>query len=149
SAGRGQELALLEQKVSGCTRCPTLARTRSRTVFGVGPLDPPVLFVGEAPGADEDRTGEPFVGASGQLFHSLLKEVGLDRDQVYLANLLKCRPPGNRKPEPAEVSNCRGYLTKQIELVRPRGICALGASAAQGLLGTTESIGRLRGRIHL
>jgi DNA polymerase len=117
-------------------------------VFGTGPLDPAIFFVGEAPGADEDRTGEPFVGAAGQLFTRLLAEAGLDRSTVYISNLLKCRPPGNRKPEPAEVGNCREYLARQVDLVRPRSLVALGASAAQGLLGTTESIGRLRGRLH-
>jgi len=106
------------------------------------------MFVGEAPGADEDRSGEPFVGAAGQGFNALLAEAGLSRAQVYVTNLLKCRPPGNRKPEPAEAQNCREYLLQEIELVRPRSIVALGASAAQGLLGTAESIGRLRGRLH-
>jgi uracil-DNA glycosylase family 4 len=145
---RQQELTALAQQVSGCTRCAPLARSRTKTVFGIGPLDPDLCFIGEAPGADEDRIGEPFVGAAGQLFNSVIAEVGLRRAEVYIANLLKCRPPGNRAPQPAEISNCRSFLQRQIELVRPRAICALGGCAAQNLLGTTETIGRLRGRIH-
>jgi uracil-DNA glycosylase family 4 len=148
TAARRQELTVLAQQVSGCQRCATLCRTRSKTVFGVGPLNPDIMFIGEAPGADEDRTGEPFMGAAGGVFNELLATVGLQRPQVFITNLLKCRPPGNRKPEPAEVGNCREYLTKQIEIVRPRSLVALGASAGQGLLGTSEFIGRLRGRLH-
>jgi uracil-DNA glycosylase family 4 len=146
-ASRRHELTVVSGQVAGCTRCTGLARTRTRTVFGTGPLDPEIFFLGEAPGADEDRTGEPFVGAAGKVFNGLLEAVGLERSQVYLANLLKCRPPGNRKPEPAEVGNCREYLLRQLEILRPRSICLLGASAVQGLLGTTESVGRLRGRL--
>jgi DNA polymerase len=145
---RRQELAALAQRVSACTRCAPLARSRTQTVFGTGPLDPDILFLGEAPGADEDRLGEPFVGAAGQLFNRVLTGVGLNRADVYITNLLRCRPPGNRTPQPAEVNNCREYLERQIELVRPRSICTLGGSAAQNLLGTAESIGRLRGRLH-
>jgi DNA polymerase len=145
---RRQELAALAQRVAGCTRCAPLARSRTQTVFGVGPLDADVLFVGEAPGADEDRRGEPFVGAAGQLFNRILAELGLRREEVYMANLLKCRPPGNRTPQPAEVGHCHEYLDRQIELVRPKFLCTLGGCAAQNLLGTMESIGRLRGRFH-
>jgi DNA polymerase len=146
-APRRQELALLAQQVSGCTRCASLCRTRTQTVFGAGPLNADVLFVGEAPGAEEDRNGQPFLGPSGQLFNELLAEVGLERARTYITNLLKCYP-GGRKASPAEIGNCREYLARQIELVRPRSIVALGTPAAQGLLGTAESIGRLRGRLH-
>jgi uracil-DNA glycosylase family 4 len=145
---RRQELTVLAQKVASCTRCSVLARSRQRTVYGVGPIDAEICFVGEAPGADEDRSGQPFVGAGGQLFNSLLREVGLERSSVYVTNLIKCRPPGNRKPEPAEMQNCREHLLRELETVRPRSIVCLGASAAQGLLATTEHIGRLRGRLH-
>jgi uracil-DNA glycosylase family 4 len=145
---RRQELEALAGQVAGCTRCPSLARSRSRTVFGVGPLDPDICFVGEAPGADEDRAGEPFVGAGGQVLNELLREVGLRRDEVYIVNLLKCRPPGNRTPQPGELANCRDYLDRQIDLVRPRSLCALGGSAAQALLGTTGPLGHRRGRLH-
>ncbi len=148
SAQRRQELAVVAQQVAGCRRCGALCRSRTNTVFGIGPLSPDAMFVGEAPGADEDRSGEPFMGAAGRVFNELLAAVGLDRARVFVTNLLKCRPPGNRKPEPAEMSNCREYLTRQIELVRPRAIVVLGASAAQGLLGTAEPIGRLRGRLY-
>jgi uracil-DNA glycosylase family 4 len=148
SETRRQELTVLAQKVAGCTRCPPLAAARTRTVYGVGPLDPEICFIGEAPGADEDRSGQPFVGAGGQLLNELLREVGIDRAQVYVTNLIKCRPPGNRKPEPAEAQNCREHLQRELKTVRPRSIVCLGASAAQGLLGTTENIGRLRGRLH-
>jgi uracil-DNA glycosylase family 4 len=147
-ASRRQALAVLSQQVASCTRCSVLAKSRTRTVFGVGPLNPAILFVGEAPGADEDRSGQPFVGAGGQVFNQLLAEMGLDRSQVYITNLIKCRPPGNRKPEPSEAQNCREHLLRELEVVRPRSIVCLGASAAQGLLGTAEHIGRLRGRLH-
>jgi DNA polymerase len=148
SEARRQELTVLAQKVAGCTRCTSLVRSRTRTVYGVGPLDAEICFLGEAPGADEDRSGQPFVGAGGQLLNSLLREVNLERSSVYITNLIKCRPPGNRKPEPAEAQNCREHLLRELETVRPRSIVCLGASAAQGLLGTTEHIGRLRGRLH-
>ncbi len=145
---RRHELQVLSQRVAGCTRCNTLARSRTQTVFGTGAFDAEICFIGEAPGADEDRTGRPFVGASGQVLDQLLAAVGVSRDQTYITNLIKCRPPGNRKPEPFEIQNCREHLLRELELVRPRGIVCLGASAAQGLLGTTEFIGRLRGRLH-
>jgi uracil-DNA glycosylase family 4 len=145
---REQELAALADQVGRCTRCPPLARSRSRTVFGVGPLDPDICFVGEAPGADEDRAGEPFVGPAGQVLNELLRAVGLRRQDAYILNLLKCRPPGNRTPLPGELANCREYLDRQIDLVRPRALCALGGSAAQALLGTTGPLGHRRGRLH-
>lgn len=145
---RRHELQVLAQRVAGCTRCSALARARTQTVFGAGPLDPEICLIGEAPGADEDRTGKPFVGAAGQVLTQLLSDAGIPREKAYITNLIKCRPPGNRKPEPSEIQNCREHLLRELELVRPRGIVCLGASAAQGLLGTTEFIGRLRGRLH-
>jgi DNA polymerase len=117
-------------------------------VFGVGKIDPEVCFVGEAPGADEDRKGEPFVGAAGQLLNRIINACGMKREEVYICNILRCRPPGNRLPLPNEAANCREFLQGQLELVRPRYICALGACAAQNLLNTTLSIGKLRGRLH-
>jgi uracil-DNA glycosylase family 4 len=141
---RREELQRLATQVGGCMLCPALVRSRSHTVFGIGPLDPDLMFIGEAPGADEDRSGEPFVGAAGQVFNGILSEVRQRRDDVYILNLLKCRPPANRPPLPEESSNCRAYLERQIELVRPKAICAMGTSASQGLLRVTETIGRLR-----
>ncbi len=145
---RRRELELVAKRVSVCPRCAELAATRTQTVFGVGPLDAVICFVGEAPGADEDAQGEPFVGAAGQLLNKILAACKLKREEVYICNILKCRPPGNRLPLPNEAANCREYLDRQIELVRPRSICALGACAAQNLLHTTTAIGRLRGRFH-
>jgi DNA polymerase len=145
---RRHELTVLAERVSTCTRCKDLASTRTQTVFGVGPVDAELCFIGEAPGADEDRKGEPFVGAAGQLLNRIIAACGLKREDVYICNILKCRPPGNRLPLPNEAQNCREYLERQLELVRPRYLCALGACAAQNLLGSTLSIGRLRGRFH-
>jgi uracil-DNA glycosylase family 4 len=144
---RRHELKLLAERVSTCTRCPELVSTRRQTVFGVGPIDPPLLLIGEAPGADEDRLGEPFVGAAGQLLNRILIASGFQREEVYICNVIKCRPPGNRTPKPEEVSNCREYLDRQIDLVRPQFICCLGGTAAQHLLGVS-SLGKLRGRFH-
>jgi DNA polymerase len=143
---RCHELQLVAQEVARCTRCSELAATRTQTVFGVGKVDPEVCFIGEAPGADEDAQGEPFVGAAGQLLNRIIAACGMKREEVYICNILRCRPPGNRLPLPHEAANCRQYLERTLELVRPRFICALGACAAQNLLGTTESIGRLRGQ---
>jgi DNA polymerase len=145
---RRQELALLAKQVSACMRCSALVSSRTQTVFGVGPLDPEICFLGEAPGADEDRTGEPFIGAAGQVFNDLLRAVGLRREDVYIANMLKCRPPGNRTPFPAEINNCRSFLDRQLELIRPKYICALGGCASQNLLNSPLTIGKLRGRFH-
>ncbi len=145
---RRQQLTLVAAKVKGCTRCPELASTRTQTVFGVGAMQPELCLIGEAPGADEDRAGEPFVGPAGQLLNKILVACGLKREEVYICNILKCRPPGNRTPLPHEASNCREYLDAQLELVRPRYICALGACAAQNLLGTTLAIGRMRGKFY-
>jgi DNA polymerase len=145
---RRRELQVLAERVSGCTRCAELASTRTQTVFGVGPLDVQLCFVGEAPGADEDRQGEPFVGQAGQLLNRIIAACGFRRDEVYIMNTIKCRPPGNRQPLPSETGNCREYFDRQLELVRPRFLCALGATAAQTILDTRTPIGRLRGRFH-
>ncbi|HZY87776.1 MAG TPA: uracil-DNA glycosylase [Gemmataceae bacterium] len=145
---RCQELAALAQRVAACTRCAGLVVSRTQTVFGVGPLDPDLCFVGEAPGADEDAQGEPFVGQAGQLLNRIITACGMRREDVYICNILRCRPPGNRTPLPQEAANCREYLERTLELVRPKFLCALGASAAQNLLGTTLGIGKLRGRFH-
>src|SRR5262245_7411995 len=145
---RRLDLVQLAELVSKCDRCGELCSTRTQTVFGVGPLDVEVCFVGEAPGADEDRQGEPFVGAAGQLLNNILKACGFKREEVYICNILKCRPPGNRQPRPDEAENCREYLDKQLSLVRPKFMVALGGTAAQNLLKTTAPIGRLRGKFH-
>jgi DNA polymerase len=145
---RRHELTLLAEKVSGCTRCAQLATTRTQTVFGVGQPGVELCFIGEAPGADEDRQGEPFVGAAGQLLNRILAACKLQREEVYICNVIKCRPPGNRTPLPDEAENCREYLERQLELVQPKFICCLGTSAAQHLLCTTRSLGQLRGRFH-
>lgn len=130
-----------------CTRC-RLAEGRRTVVFGVGDPDADLMFIGEGPGAEEDRRGEPFVGAAGQLLDKIIAAIGLERGQVYIANVVKCRPPGNRDPLPDEVAACRDYLEAQIDLVRPKVIVALGRVAAQCLLGTDQPLGRLRGVWH-
>jgi DNA polymerase len=145
---RRQALDVLAETVSHCTRCPSLAATRTQTVFGVGPLDVELCFVGEAPGADEDAQGEPFVGAAGQLLNRIIAACGLKREEVFICNILKCRPPGNRTPQADEAANCREYLDKQLELVKPKFICALGGTAAKHLLGTDRSLGQLRRQFH-
>lgn len=141
-------LETLQQEVAGCTLCHELASTRTQTVFGVGNPQAQLCFMGEAPGADEDRLGEPFVGRAGQLLNKILAACNLRREDVYILNMIKCRPPGNRNPLPQELSNCRRYLERQLELIRPEFICCLGAVAAQSLLETTASIGRLRKTVH-
>jgi uracil-DNA glycosylase family 4 len=145
---RRQELTVLAERVASCQRCTELVVSRSRTVFGVGPLDPELCFIGEAPGATEDQRGEPFVGEAGQLLNRIIAACGMKREEVYICNICKCRPPGNRLPTAEEAGNCREYLERQLELIRPKYICALGACAAQNLIGTTMSIGKLRGRFH-
>jgi DNA polymerase len=134
-------------EVAECTRCG-LCKTRTRTVFGVGDRQAKWLVVGEAPGADEDRQGEPFVGRAGGLLNSMLRGIGLAREQVFIANVLKCRPPNNRDPAPAEVEQCLPYLERQIALLRPRIMLAVGRIAAQNLLATDTPIGKLRGHVH-
>ena len=131
----------------GCPRC-RLAETRMKVVFGEGDPDADVMVVGEAPGADEDRTGRPFVGKAGKLLDLLLMTAGFPRERVYICNVLKCRPPMNRNPLPDEVEACNPYLLRQVELVKPRAILAFGTFAAQTLLGSDVSIGRLRGKVH-
>jgi DNA polymerase len=141
-------LDIIRNEVAGCTRCSELAASRTQTVFGGGNPNARLMFVGEAPGADEDRQGEPFVGRAGQLLTRIIEACKLRREDVYIANVLKCRPPDNRTPLPDEVLNCRGYLERQIAIIRPEFICCLGAVAAQTVLNTTVSIGRLRGNFH-
>ncbi|MFM8609180.1 MAG: uracil-DNA glycosylase family protein [Burkholderiaceae bacterium] len=147
--------AALRSAVAGCQACG-LCRTRRNTVFGVGAQRADWMIVGEAPGENEDLQGEPFVGQAGKLLDSMLRAVGLDRrtpaDQdagrVFIANVLKCRPPGNRNPEPGEIAQCEPFLMRQVALVQPRIILAMGRFAVQSLLQTTEPIGKLRGRMH-
>lgn len=141
-------LDVLRQEVAGCTRCEELAGTRTQTVFGVGNPNARLCFLGEAPGADEDRLGEPFVGRAGQLLTKIIEACRMKREDAYILNMIKCRPPGNRNPLPNELANCRSYLERQLALIRPEFICCLGAVAAQNLLGTMLSIGKLRGKIH-
>lgn len=146
---RQSALARLAAQVARCRRCPELVANRTQTVFGTGNPYAQLVFIGEAPGADEDRLGEPFVGAAGQLLTDMIeKGMGLRRADVYIMNILRCRPPGNRTPFPQEAENCRPFLEKQLAIVRPKFICCLGACAAQNLLGSTESISRLRGKVH-
>jgi len=137
----------LESRVAHCTRC-ALHETRTRTVFGTGNRAADWMIVGEAPGADEDRQGEPFVGRAGQLLTAMLAAIGFRREEVYITNILKCRPPGNRDPLPGEVACCHDYLERQIELVGPGLILVVGRIAAHNLLQTDLPIGRLRGRVH-
>lgn len=148
NAERTSRLTVLQTQVSGCTKCRELSSLRNKTVFGVGSLRPRLLFCGEAPGADEDKQGEPFVGAAGQLLTKIIQACTLQRGDVYILNTLKCRPPGNRVPNPDELDNCRGFLEGQLEILKPEYICALGATAARALLDTNVSIGKLRGKFH-
>lgn len=141
------EWSALETAVSNCTRC-ALHQTRTQTVFGVGNRQAEWMIIGEAPGADEDAQGEPFVGRAGQLLNSMIKAIGLARSDVYIANILKSRPPNNRDPAPEEVAACMPFLQRQIELVNPKLILCVGRIAAQNLLNTTTPIGKLRGQIH-
>jgi len=143
---RSKNLEELEQKIKHCTKC-SLGKTRTNFVFGSGNPNADIMFIGEAPGADEDLQGLPFVGRAGQLLNKLLKVVGLEREEVYICNILKCRPPNNRKPLPSEIELCKPYLLKQIELVKPKVIVALGATAIEGLLNLKKKMGELRGKI--
>lgn len=143
---RQARLQALATQVTACTRCRELAATRKQTVFGVGDPQARVLFIGEAPGADEDQQGEPFVGKAGQLLNRIIVACGWRREQIYICNVLRCRPPGNRTPAPEEAANCREYLDGQIAIVDPEYIVCWGSVAAQNLLRTEEAIGRLRGR---
>lgn len=145
---RVEALRVLATEIRGCTKCPELVRNRSRTVFGVGPPQPRLCFFGEAPGAEEDRQGEPFVGPAGQLLDKMIAACTLRREDVFILNVLKCRPPENRAPLPAEIDCCRPHFERQFAILQPEFICCLGATAAQALLDTTVSIGRLRGKLH-
>jgi DNA polymerase len=144
--------AELRQRVMGCVKCPHLVATRKNVVFGVGDINAQIMFVGEAPGADEDVQGEPFVGRAGQLLTKIIQAMGLSRETVYIANILKCRPdmppnaPGNRKPTPEEMQTCIPFLHEQIDLIGPKVLVALGATAVEGLLGKTMGITKLRGQ---
>ncbi len=139
-------LIILDREACSCQKCG-LAQTRTSVVFGSGKTNADLLFVGEAPGAEEDRQGLPFVGAAGQLLTRMIEAMGLTRKDVYITNIIKCRPPNNRDPKPDEIAECQPYLLQQIDLIAPVVICTLGRFAAQTLLQTTESIGRLRGKI--
>jgi DNA polymerase len=139
------ELAAVQVAAEACTRC-RLAQGRQKVVFGSGNPAADLMLIGEAPGAEEDKQGLPFVGAAGELLTKIIQAIDLRREDVYIANILKCRPPGNRDPQPDEVAACRGFLEKQIDLVRPKVIVALGRIAAQALLGTDSPIGQMRGQ---
>ncbi|MEQ9406407.1 MAG: uracil-DNA glycosylase family protein [Fuerstiella sp.] len=140
-------LCRLAETVASCRRCTELADSRRQTVFGVGNPDADIMFIGEAPGADEDRQGEPFVGKAGQLLDKIIAACGLTRQQIYICNILRCRPPGNRNPLPQEAANCREFLDAQIRIVNPSYIVCWGTVAAQNLLNETRSVGRLRGQL--
>ena len=152
--GKSERLSKLSARVEPCTKCPHLASSRTQTVFGVGNPDADLMFVGEAPGADEDAQGEPFVGRAGQLLTRIIETMGLSRDDVYIANILKCRPDmprgaaGNRPPTVEEMGTCLPYLREQIDIVQPKVLVALGATAVEGLLGRRGSMRDLRGRWH-
>ncbi|MBI2503317.1 MAG: uracil-DNA glycosylase [Candidatus Latescibacteria bacterium] len=141
------ELEAFRLQICECTRCP-LGQTRQRFVFGDGDPGAGILFVGEGPGEEEDRQGLPFVGAAGQLLTKIIEAMKMQRSQVYICNAVKCRPPGNRTPAPEELAACAPYLERQIEIIQPRIICALGRTAAQALLQINSPLGALRGRLH-
>jgi DNA polymerase len=139
-------LLVIREDLGPCTRCKLHTLGRKQIVFGVGNPHADLMFVGEAPGADEDVQGEPFVGRAGQLLTKIIEAIGMNREEVYIANLIKCRPPGNRNPEPDEMAQCEPFLLRQIDSIRPKVIVALGKFAAQALLRTTDPITRIRGR---
>jgi DNA polymerase len=154
AADKVARLEAIQARVAPCTKCPHLARSRTQTVFGVGNPDADLMFIGEAPGADEDAQGEPFVGKAGQLLTKIIAAMGFSRAEVYIANVLKCRPDmppgssGNRPPTPAEMQTCLPYLAEQIEIIQPKLLIALGATAVEGLLGTRGPMHAMRGRWH-
>jgi DNA polymerase len=151
---KAERMGQIRAAVAPCVKCPNLARTRTQTVFGVGNIDAQIMFVGEAPGADEDLQGEPFVGMAGQLLTKIIVAMGLQRSDVFIANVLKCRPDtppgasGNRRPTTAEMQTCLPYLRAQIDVIKPAVLVALGSVAMEGLLGSVEPMARLRGRWH-
>jgi DNA polymerase len=151
---KAERLAAMRPIVLACTKCPHLVRSRTQVVFGVGNPEAELMFVGEAPGEDEDRQGEPFVGKAGQLLTKIIETMGFPRSEVYIANVLKCRPDmppgesGNRKPRADEMATCLPYLREQIDIIRPRALVALGATAMEGLTGQTLPMAKLRGRWH-
>ena len=148
ATSRDEALSAVAKRVAACTRCPVLVNNRTQTVFGVGDPHATLVFIGEAPGADEDRQGEPFVGRAGQLLTDIItKGMKLRREDVYIMNILRCRPPDNRTPLPDEAANCREYLNAQLAIIQPQYVCCLGACAAQNLLGVDTAIGKLRGRL--
>ena len=149
TSSRARETLLkFREQVLPCTLCSELAAKRKNVVFGAGSANAKLMFVGEAPGHDEDLQGLPFVGQAGQLLTKIIESIGLTRQEVFIANVLKCRPPGNRQPHPEEILNCRPYLLKQIEIIQPKIICALGSFAAQTLLESANPISQLRGKFH-
>lgn len=146
----GEKQAKLDEiaaEIAQCTQCP-LSETRTKTVAGEGNPDADIVFIGEGPGANEDKQGKPFVGRAGKLLDNIIKAMGLSREDVFIGNIIKCRPPGNRDPKPDEIKSCFGYLQKQLEIIEPKVIIALGSPAAKSLLDTTEGIGKLRGKFH-
>lgn len=143
---REAALDVIRKQVAGCVRCEELCATRTQTVFGVGSPTTRLVFLGEAPGADEDKQGEPFVGRAGQLLTKIIEACTLRREDVYILNVLKCRPPNNRPPTPEESANCKEYLDGQLDIIRPEFICCLGSTAAKNLLNTEVSISKLRGK---
>jgi len=153
-SGKAELLSAIRERVRACTRCQHLACSRTQTVFGVGNPDADLMFIGEAPGADEDQQGEPFVGRAGQLLTRIIKAMNFAREDVYIANILKCRPDtppgsfGNRPPTPTEMQTCRPYLVEQINIIQPSVLVALGAVAVEGLLGMRGTMRELRGRWH-
>jgi uracil-DNA glycosylase len=149
AAERREELKAVWQQATTCTRCPQLATTRNTVVFGSGHADADLMFVGEAPGANEDQQGLPFVGQAGRLLDTLLGEIGLTRGDVFVANVLKCRPPGNRDPLPQEIDSCQDYLFRQLALIEPKVVCTLGNFATKLLRGDMTGITRLHGRDEL
>src|SRR5689334_24321289 len=146
AAERREELKAVWRQAQSCMLCPQLAAARHTVVFGSGNADADLMFIGEAPGANEDRQGLPFVGQAGRLLDTLLAEIGLSRAEVFVANVLQCRPPGNRDPHPAEIEACQAYLLRKIELIEPRVICTLGNFATKLLRGDPTGITRLHGR---
>jgi DNA polymerase len=143
-----EALTAIREDIGDCTRCKLHGLGRQQIVFGVGNPQADLMFVGEAPGADEDVQGVPFVGRAGQLLTKIIEAIGLKRDDVYIANVIKCRPPGNRNPDPDEVEACEGFLFRQVDSIKPKVIVALGTFAAKALLKTQDPISRLRGRVY-